>query len=73
MDKESNYSKPMRYTILAHTFNTFEEACEYMNQITSKGTCHINPLIKAWNKGVVVAQWIVTVTQEGVIYKSDFK
>lgn len=73
MDKESNYSKPMRYTILAHTFNTFEEACEYMNQIISKGTCHINPLIKAWNKGVVVAQWIVTVTQESVIYKSDFK
>ena len=73
MDKESNYSKPMRYTILAHTFNTFEEACEYMNQIISKGTCHINPLIKAWTKGVVVAQWIVTVTQEGVIYKSDFK
>ena len=73
MDKESNYSNPMRYTILAHTFNTFEEACEYMNQIISKGTCHINPLIKAWNKGVVVAQWIVTVTQEGVIYKSDFK
>lgn len=73
MDKVSNYSKPMRYTVLAHTFNTFEEACEYMNQIISKGTCHINPLIKAWNKGVVVAQWIVTVTQEGVIYKSDFK
>lgn len=73
MDKVSNYSKPMRYTVLAHTFNTFEEAGEYMNQIISKGTCHINPLIKAWNKGVVVAQWIVTVTQEGVIYKSDFK
>ena len=43
-----NISKPTRFTVLAHTFASLEDAVLYVNQIVNRGICQIIPLIKKW-------------------------
>lgn len=70
------YTDFERYTVLLHTFDTLEGACEYMHQIIAKGECKVLPLIKAWEGSKVVAQWMAKETSNGVkfilIEDSDF-
>lgn len=58
-----------RYTVLLHSFSTFEGACEYMTQIINVGECKALPLIKAWNGGTVTAKWMAKKTEKGVKFK----
>lgn len=45
-----NISKPTRFTVLAHTFASLEDAVLYVNQIVNRGICQIIPLIKKIGK-----------------------
>lgn len=47
MENKNNVSKKTKYTVLAHTFHSFDEACEYVNRIVSKGASRIIPPVKA--------------------------
>lgn len=71
MENKNNVSKKTKYTVLAHTFHSFDEACEYVNRIVSKGASRIIPPVKVWREGKVVAQWGPTVTKDGISYKSN--
>lgn len=63
------YTELDRYTVLLHTFDTIEDACEYMTQIINVGECKILPLIKAWEGGVVIAEWMAKKTEKGVKFE----
>lgn len=65
----SVYTESERYTVLLHAFDTFEGACEYMRQIINAGECKILPLIKAWEGGVVTAEWMAKKTEKGVKFE----
>lgn len=65
----SVYTESERYTVLLHAFDTFEGACEYMRQIINVGECKILPLIKAWEGGVVTAEWMAKKTEKGVKFE----
>lgn len=65
----SVYTESERYTVLLHAFDTFEGAYEYMRQIINAGECKILPLIKAWEGGVVTAEWMAKKTEKGVKFE----
>lgn len=58
-----------RYTVLLHTFSTFEGACEYMTQIINAGKCKVLPLIKGWNGVTVKAKWKAKKNENGIKYE----
>lgn len=63
------YTESDRYTVLLHSFDTFEGACEYITQIINVGECKVLPLIKAWNDGVVTAKWMAKKTEKGIKFE----
>lgn len=63
------YGEFERYTVLLHAFDTLDGACEYMNQTIAKGECKVLPLIKAWEDGKAVAQWMAKVTDKEVKFE----
>lgn len=71
MENKNDVSKKTKYTVLAHTLHSFDEACEYVNSIVSKGASRIVPSVKAWSEGKVITQWVPTVTKDGISYKSN--
>ena len=64
-----NNSKPTRFTVLAHTFASLEDAVLYVNQIVNRGICQIIPPIKKLENGKVIGYYHCKPTSNGISYE----